>query len=343
MYAEIKALAGKTKYGTYKNTTKYDKERLVWDQWIDIEPMTEEQRITLRKLCPILLQELHTKHPSRLCHFLVGRGTMTWQDVVVIEHLRQTDMERNSPFLKIIQTRGRQGFKAFVEALRSRHGAWQGYLAELLENKCDFEVLQDLLGVYKIICHDLIKVMSVGWSALPRALGLSMKEIEICRRQNKLLTNQVLHSLILWTGHRTDKSNLVSDLIRGLEAIKRFDIAGGVILLMNAIEVRSAQNTPRRPTTAGKKKRRASSARGTPSRSLSVPALQARLTAPNEMETIEKGHRKLRVKSGKLYSYGISPRNKSNAWERRRPSIIQLDYTTHPASDNMFVDHLAHR
>ena len=40
-------------------------------------------------------------------------------------------------------------------------------------------IIIDLLGVYKIICHDLIKVMSVGWSALPRALGLSMKEIEI--------------------------------------------------------------------------------------------------------------------------------------------------------------------
>lgn len=36
MYAEIKAIAGKTKHGTYKNTSKYDKERLVWDQWIDI-------------------------------------------------------------------------------------------------------------------------------------------------------------------------------------------------------------------------------------------------------------------------------------------------------------------
>ena len=59
------------------------------------EPMTEDQQTTLRKLCPILLQELHTKHPSKLCHFLVGRGTMTWQDVVVVEHLRQTDLERN--------------------------------------------------------------------------------------------------------------------------------------------------------------------------------------------------------------------------------------------------------
>ena len=36
MYAEIKSIAGKTKNGTYKNTNKYDKERLVWDQWIDI-------------------------------------------------------------------------------------------------------------------------------------------------------------------------------------------------------------------------------------------------------------------------------------------------------------------
>jgi len=250
MYAEIKSIAGKTKNGTYKNTNKYDKERLVWDQWIDIEPMTEEQQTTLRKLCPVLLQELHTKHPSKLCHFLVGRGTMTWQDVVVVEHLRQTDLERNSPFLKILQTKGQQGFKAFVEALRSRHGAWQGYLADLLENKCDFDVLQDLLGVYKIICHDLIKVMSVGWSALPRALGLSQKEIEKCRRQNKLLVNQCLHSLILWTGMRTDTSNLVTELVRGLEAIKRFDIAGGMILLMTAIEVRSAQSTPRRPKTA---------------------------------------------------------------------------------------------
>lgn len=48
----------------------------------------------------------------------------------------------HSPFLKILQTRGRQGFKAFVEALRSRHGAWQGYLAELMENKCNIDVLQ---------------------------------------------------------------------------------------------------------------------------------------------------------------------------------------------------------
>ena len=36
MYAEIKTLAGRTKYGTYKSTSKYDKEKLVWDQWIDI-------------------------------------------------------------------------------------------------------------------------------------------------------------------------------------------------------------------------------------------------------------------------------------------------------------------
>lgn len=39
-------------------------------------------------------------------------------------------------------TRGDNGFYAFLEALRSRQGAWQGYLADMIEMKFNPQIIR---------------------------------------------------------------------------------------------------------------------------------------------------------------------------------------------------------
>lgn len=46
------------------------------------------------------------------------------------------------------------------------------------------------------------------------------------RRENRLLVNQALHSLLLWSGHREDKEGILNDLLVGLMKINRLEIAG---------------------------------------------------------------------------------------------------------------------
>ena len=59
------------------------------------EPLTKHQHQTYQLLYPILLQEINTKKPSSLLHYLVGKGVLFWQDVVIIRSKRQTDLEQN--------------------------------------------------------------------------------------------------------------------------------------------------------------------------------------------------------------------------------------------------------
>lgn len=192
MYPIIKRTVSSTKNGAYKKRYRsVDFEMLPWVQWLDVgeisiklkrafwrnnhhgvydaEPLTEEQRRIFRYLYPILLQEINTKKPSKLLHFLIGRGVLFWQDVVIIQHQRQTDMERNrylqtrssyiarngcplhwcsltcSPFLRILMSRGQEAYYSLIDGLRSRYGAWQGYLADLLAAKCDLTTVRGML------------------------------------------------------------------------------------------------------------------------------------------------------------------------------------------------------
>lgn len=41
-------------------------------------------------------------------------------------------------------TRGEEGFYAFMDALRSRQGAWQGYLADMIEMQFNPAIVRGL-------------------------------------------------------------------------------------------------------------------------------------------------------------------------------------------------------
>lgn len=51
------------------------------------------------------------------------------------------------------------------------------------------------------------------------------------RRENKLLSNQLLHSLLIWTGHREDTDQLLNELLIALQKINRRDIASRLTLV----------------------------------------------------------------------------------------------------------------
>nr|XP_039271541.1 uncharacterized protein LOC120345986 [Styela clava] len=236
MYSSLKRRVSQTRSGTYKRNDWFlDFERLPWMEWMDLQPMRKGQYVSLQLLYPILLQEINIAKPSKLLHFLIGKGVLSWQDVVVIQHNRQTDMEMNAPFLRIIMTRGETGFYGFLDALRSRHGGWQGYLADMIDMHFNPAIVRDLLDVFKIVCHDLTRLTPAGWSALPRALGLSVARIERARRQNRLLVNQALHSLLLWSGHRDDKEHILNELLIGLVKIHRVEIAESLVRLVDMV------------------------------------------------------------------------------------------------------------
>ncbi|CAK8696872.1 uncharacterized protein LOC143459707 [Clavelina lepadiformis] len=420
MYSTIRKTVSKTKNGTYKTKDWHlDFERLPWVQWFDIDPLTKQQNQLFSLLYPILLQEINTKKPSSLLHFLVGKGVLFWQDVVIIETSRQTDLERNTPFLKIIATRGQAGYKGLIEGLRSRYGAWQAYLADMLEGKVSLVALRDMMDLYKIVCHDLIKIVPVGWTALPRVLGLTAKNIDKCRRHNKLQSNQVLHSLLMWTGQRTDTNQLLAQLLTGLRRINRQEIADGLIVLLNTIHgmqeaggsmlAKGDEDTindqyeqteeashlesgvsiatmmsedsdneeifeiePQRPILKNGRRNLKSVDSGFPStpdssrtlatpytptssptysnrRAYSQPSTVRRSRSPDhrgKTPTLRKIYPEeistTKIQSGKVYNYELTPRTVTNAWEKRKPSILQLDYMTHPNHDNMFMDYLVY-
>nr|XP_002125409.1 uncharacterized protein LOC100183605 [Ciona intestinalis] len=405
MYTSLKKHVSSSVKGTYKKKDwSLDFERLPWIQWLNIEPMTTRQKTAFQLLYPILLQEINTKKPSKLLHYLVGKGVLFWQDVVVIQHGRQTDLERNSPLLKIIWTRGKAGFTGLVDGLRSRYGGWQGYLADMLELKYNMANTRDMMDIYKVICHDLVKVMPVGWSALPRVLGMSNSHIEKCRRENKLLANQLLHCLLISSSQHFNKDHLLSKLLSALHVINRDDIADGIAILLNTMyeiqsvhqenmasdETKETNNTALDEIDAqneetvevvfqqqnnGVQLKSASSFcsdgetpradSGFDSRmSTSTPITLYPPTPPphssnqryHHRSSSKKFYRKTpslekfeglsnigRVKSGRLHGYRISPRAKTNAWERRSPSILQADYLAHPNQDNLFMDYLVYQ
>lgn len=398
-----------------------------------MQPMRHGQLISLRLLYPILLQEINTARPSKLLHFLVGKGVLYWQDVVVIQHNRQTDLEMNPVFLRILLTRGEEGFYGFMEGLRSRHGGWQGYLADMIEMQFNPIIIRDLLDIFKIVCHDLTKLTPVGWSALPRVLGLPKEKIERARRQNRLLVNQALHSLLLWSGHRDDKEEVLNDLLIGLMKINRNEIAESIVRLVDMVHYLQRWKSPRaeeadqvfdedreqekdvkvadgtttsvayqnglsmppedvevaavfeasssRPVSRPKGMRRKyrqstdsgfaspspqppgssrrdekseiHSQRSPRSRSQQSSTPRRRKSSSQRSSTSYPRLRSLTpmsatdpesiVQTGHVYTYGLGPRRKSNAWERRTPTILQSDYTVHPNHDNLFMDYLVYQ
>ncbi|KAI8504231.1 hypothetical protein Bbelb_182990 [Branchiostoma belcheri] len=276
------------------------------------DPLTLEQKLLFHRYRRELVNELFTAPPSRLFHYLIGKGALTLPDryrllswtmvliltvvlavvltvvlalvltavlvvvltavlavvltavlavvltvvlavvlTVVLAVVKETAV--NKAFLKRIAAKGERGYLAFCDGLRSRHGAWQGYLAELLEghvmsmvgdevrraatrpgNVCTLpkpdksamlthstDVIPALyfLQLLKVVSLNIVQYLPQGWTRLVRLLNVTPRELETCKRQNKLRTHQVLHALMLWVGARVDQDDLIKQLLSALKRI----------------------------------------------------------------------------------------------------------------------------
>ncbi|XP_078594865.1 uncharacterized protein LOC144872480 [Branchiostoma floridae x Branchiostoma japonicum] len=184
------------------------------------DPLTLEQKLLLHRYRKELVTELYTAPPSRLFHYLIGKGALTLPDVRVIKADKLKETAVNKAFLKRLAAKGERGFLAFCDGLRSRHGAWQGYLAELLDGHVMSMVGDDFLQLLKVVSLNIVQYLPQGWTRLVRLLGVTPRELETCKRQNKLRTHQVLHALTLWVGARVDQDDLIKQLLSALKRIR---------------------------------------------------------------------------------------------------------------------------
>ncbi|XP_066283244.1 uncharacterized protein [Branchiostoma lanceolatum] len=184
------------------------------------DPLTLEQKLLFHRYRRELITELFTAPPSRLFHYLIGKGALTLPDVRVIKADKLKETAVNKAFLKRIAAKGERGYLAFCDGLRSRHGAWQGYLAELLDGHVMSMVGDDFLQLLKVVSLNIVQYLPQGWTRLVRLLGVTPRELETCKRQNKLRTHQVLHALTLWVGARVDQDDLITQLLSALKRIR---------------------------------------------------------------------------------------------------------------------------
>ncbi|XP_019628355.1 PREDICTED: uncharacterized protein LOC109472931 [Branchiostoma belcheri] len=196
---------------------QHDFEHLPFIEWVVHHPMSVEHQAILLRHHSTLVRELNTLKPSRLFSFLIGRKVLNFQDEAVILHRKSSEFavkaaflhilklkgDRafkafcgcsssefavNAAFLHILKLKGDRAFKAFCDGLRSRCGAHQGYLAELLEGTIG-ENMSDLIDIFKIVSYHVALARPLGWAALPRDLGVPVRVIESCKRENRSVKN----------------------------------------------------------------------------------------------------------------------------------------------------------
>ncbi|XP_078585518.1 uncharacterized protein LOC144867448 [Branchiostoma floridae x Branchiostoma japonicum] len=206
---------------------QHDFEHLPFIEWVVHHPMSVEHQAILLRHHSTLVRELNTLKPSRLFSFLIGRKVLNFQDEAVILHRKSSEFAVNAAFLHILKLKGDRAFKAFCDGLRSRCGAHQGYLAELLEGTIG-ENMSDLIDIFKIVSYHVALARPLGWAALPRDLGVPVRVIESCKRENRLGSHRLVHCLIRWMDCRTDAERLLDELVNSLYRLNLGYVATGV-------------------------------------------------------------------------------------------------------------------
>lgn len=95
--------------------------------------------------------------------------------------------------------------------LRSRHGGWQGYIAELLDDTVapiEVDLLQNTFWIIKFIADWIFLKDAQSWLVLARLMKLPKYDLRRTVRENCQVREQIMHGFLMYYKRRRFKDEL---------------------------------------------------------------------------------------------------------------------------------------